>query len=59
MSKLLLRLSLALVLCAFASCSWGKNKKPTSSAHIYEGDTSPTIRYTDKPEGAGGVLTPY
>jgi hypothetical protein len=59
MPKLLLRLAALAILISLTGCSWGRKKKPTSSAHIYEGDSAPSIRYSDKPEAAGGPLTPY
>jgi uncharacterized protein YceK len=57
MSMLLVRIVLLTTLGALAGCSTS-SKKPKSSAHLYEGD-SPSIRYSDKPESAGGALNPY
>ena len=61
MSKLSLPLA---VLAAVASLTlsgcawpWGKNKKPASSTHLYEGN-SPSIHFNDKPEAAGGQFNP-
>jgi len=59
MSKFLLRLVVLALVVSLAGCGWGRKKKPTSSAHIYEGDTAPTIRYSDEREAAGGPLNPY
>jgi hypothetical protein len=42
---------------ALAGCSLF-HKKQKSSAHLYEGD-APTLRYSDKPEAAGGAVNPY
>ena len=49
---------LVLMCAALAGCAFGKKKKPASSARLYEGD-SPSIRFSDEPEAAGGPLTPY
>jgi type IV pilus biogenesis protein CpaD/CtpE len=57
MSKPLLRIFLALVVCALAGCA-GRDKQPKSSAHVYEGD-APTIHYSNEREAAGGPLNPY
>ncbi len=58
MSQLLLRLVLLTALGALAGCSLFSKKKPESSARMYEGD-SPSIRYNDEPESAGGPLSTY
>jgi hypothetical protein len=58
MSKLLLPFFVLLVLLALPGCSLFHKKKDPSSAHLYEGD-SPTLHFTDKPERAGGPITPY
>jgi len=50
--RLLLLAALALALPACAS------RQPKSSAHLYSGD-APTIKYSDKPESAGGHLQTY
>ena len=52
MSRLLLAALLALTL---AACARGK---PKSTAHMYEGN-APTIKFSDKPENAGGHLNTY
>ena len=52
MSRLLLTALLALTL---AACARGK---PKSTAHMYEGN-APTIKFSDKPENAGGRLNTY
>ncbi len=57
MTQTLLRLFVALMMCAFVGCA-SRNKKPKSSVHIYEGE-APTIRYSDEPEAAGGSLNSY
>jgi len=43
------------VLAAFGACARGK---PKSSAHVYAGD-APTIRFSEKPETAGGRINTY
>jgi hypothetical protein len=58
MSKLLILLLLVAVLVAFSGCSLFHKKAPGSSAHLYEGD-APTLRFNDRPESAGGQITPY
>lgn len=60
MSKLLLPLAILIAAVSLTGCSlWGgKNKKPKSSARVYEGE-APSIRYNDKAETAGGRLNPY
>jgi hypothetical protein len=58
MSKILALLSLLVALVALSGCSLFHKKQPRSSAHLYEGD-SPTLRYTDRPETAGGAVNPY
>ena len=56
MSKLLLSALLATAaLCALGACARGK---PKSSAHIYEGN-GPNIKFSDKPENAGGRINTY
>ena len=45
----------AAVLCSLGACARGKSK---STAHIYAGD-APTIKFSDKPESAGGHLQAY
>jgi hypothetical protein len=57
MSKSLLRLFLALVVCALAGCA-SRDKKPKPSAHVYEGD-APSIHFNTEREAAGGPLNPY
>lgn len=51
MSRLLLALLLAFTLGA---CARGKK----STAHIYEGN-APSIKFSDKPENAGGRINTY
>ncbi|EDY22288.1 hypothetical protein CfE428DRAFT_0413 [Chthoniobacter flavus Ellin428] len=58
MPKPLLPLLLVVALMSLSGCSLFHRKAPKSSAHIYEGD-SPTLRFTDKPEAAGGEVNPY
>ncbi len=56
MSKSLVPLLLAaLALSALGACARGK---PKSSAHIYSGD-APTIKFSNKPESAGGHINTY
>jgi hypothetical protein len=56
MSKFFLPLFLLAMLVFLSGCAWFHKKGP--SAHLYEGD-SPTLRFTDKPEAAGGAVNPY
>jgi len=58
MPKFVLPLFLLAALFALSGCSLFHKGAPKSSAHIYEGD-SPTLRFTDKPESAGGQVNPY
>jgi hypothetical protein len=55
MTKFLLPLCATALLLALGACS---HKKPKSSAHIYGGD-SPTIKYSEKQETAGGYIRTY
>ncbi len=56
MSKPLVPLLLAvLALSALGACA---RSKPKSSAHIYSGD-APTIKFSNKPESAGGHINTY
>ena len=43
------------ILSALGACARGK---PKSSAHIYAGD-APTIKFSKKPESAGGNINTY
>ena len=45
----------AAALCLLPACASRKSK---SSAHMYSGD-APTIKYSDKPESAGGRMNTY
>jgi hypothetical protein len=56
MSKLLLPLTVFIAALSLTSCGWGKDKKPKSSAHLYEGD-SPSITFTKERETAGGPVS--
>jgi len=58
MPKFLLPLVLLVMLGALSGCSLFHKKTEKSSAHLYEGD-APTMHYIDKPESAGGPITPY
>lgn len=53
MKKTALLLFLATVL--LPACA---QRKPKSSAHLYSGD-APTIKYSNRPETAGGHLQTY
>jgi hypothetical protein len=53
MKKTVLLLLLAITL--LPGCA---HRKPKSSAHMYSGD-APTIKYSSKPETAGGHLHTY
>jgi hypothetical protein len=55
MLKLLAPLLAAAVLFALGACARGK---PKSSAHVYEGD-APSIKFSNKPESAGGHINTY
>ena len=55
MQKLLLACLIIATLSALGACARGQ---PKSSAHIYAGD-APTIKFSDKPESAGGHLQAY
>jgi hypothetical protein len=55
MQKILLTAFTAAALFALGACTHGKKK---STAHIYAGD-APTIKFSDKPESAGGHLNAY
>jgi hypothetical protein len=62
MSRFLLPLAVLMALASLtlSGCAlwpWGKNKKPASSTHLYEGN-SPSIHFNDKPEAAGGQFNP-
>jgi len=60
MSKLLLPLAILIAAVSLTGCSlWNKDKKPKSSAKMYEGDTSPNMHFSDEPETAGGPINPY
>ncbi|MCE9612071.1 MAG: hypothetical protein K8R23_17880 [Chthoniobacter sp.] len=48
-------LLLAALAITFPACA---SRKPKSSAHLYSGD-APTIKYSNKPENAGGRLHTY
>lgn len=54
-SRLPLLLLAAAALCLLPACASRKSK---SSARMYSGD-APTIKYSDKPESAGGHLNTY
>ena len=45
----------AAALCLLPACAHRQSK---SSAHMYSGD-APTIKYSDKPETAGGRMNTY
>ena len=51
----ILALATLATLSALGACARGK---PKSSAHIYAGD-APTIKFSDKPESAGGNINTY
>ena len=55
MSKLLLACLALATLATLGACARGK---PKSSAHIYSGN-APTIKFSDKPESAGGHINTY
>ena len=55
MQKFLFALTAIATLSALGACARGK---PKSSAHIYAGD-GPTIKFSDKPESAGGRINTY
>lgn len=55
MPKLLLACLAVATLSALGACARGK---PKSSAHVYAGD-APTIKFSDKPENAGGNIHTY
>ena len=55
MQKLLLACLAVATLSALGACARGKSK---SSAHMYGGD-APTIKFSDKPESAGGNMNTY
>ena len=55
MQKLLLTLLTVATLSALGACARGK---PKSSAHVYAGD-GPTIKFSEKPESAGGRINTY
>ena len=55
MQKLLRTFLAAALLTALGACARGR---PKSSAHIYAGD-APTIKFSSKPESAGGSLNTY
>lgn len=56
MPRLLLPLVFAAAaLVALGACTSGKKK---SSAHIYAGD-GPSIKFSEKPESAGGSINTY
>ncbi|HSI15373.1 MAG TPA: hypothetical protein VK961_25225 [Chthoniobacter sp.] len=58
MPNFLLPLLLCALLTALSGCSLFHKGAPKSSAHIYEGD-SPTIRFNDRRESAGGEVNAY
>lgn len=58
MPKLFLPLFLGALLATLSGCSLFHKGPPKSSAHLYEGD-SPTLRFNDRPEVAGGAVNPY
>jgi hypothetical protein len=60
MSKLLLPLTVLIAIVSLTGCSlFGKkDKKPKSSAKLYQGD-SPSLYFTDEPETAGGPFNPH
>jgi len=58
MPKFLLPLLLCALVATFSGCSLFHKGPPKPSAHIYEGD-SPTLRFSNKPESAGGAVNPY
>ncbi len=55
MQKFLLAALAIATLSALGACARGK---PKSSAHIYAGD-APTIKFSAKPENAGGNINTY
>ena len=56
MKKSLLSLLVGTVsICLLPACA---PRKPKSTAHMYSGD-APTIKYSDKPENAGGRVNTY
>ena len=55
MQKFLLACLAITTLSALGACARGK---PKSSAHVYAGD-APTIKFSDKPENAGGNIHTY
>lgn len=58
MPRFLLPLLLCTLLLALSGCSLFHRGAPKPSAHLYEGD-SPSLRFNDKPEVAGGAVNPY
>ena len=48
----------ALLIAALPGCSLFHKKNQGSNAHLYSGD-APTIKYSDKPEAAGGEMHTY
>jgi hypothetical protein len=60
MSKLLLPLAILVAAVSLTGCSlWSKDKKTKSSSTLYEGDSSPAMRFTNEPESAGGPINSY
>lgn len=55
MQKILLACLALATLAALGACARGK---PKSSARMYSGD-APTIKFSDKPESAGGNMNTY
>ena len=55
MQKFLLACLAIATLSPLGACARGK---PKSSAHVYAGD-APTIKFSDKPENAGGNIHTY
>ena len=55
MQKFLFAALALATLAALGACARGK---PKSSAHIYAGD-APTIKFSNKPESAGGNINTY
>ena len=56
--RLILICSCLAAIAVIPACSWGKDKKPKSEAHVYSGN-SPTLRFSAEQERAGGSLTSY
>lgn len=58
MPKFFLPFLLCSLVALLSGCSLFHRGAPKPSAHLYEGD-SPTLRFTNKPEAAGGAVNPY